>query len=241
MKTFVVGDIHGGLRALKEALNLVPYSATDTFIFLGDYVDGWSDAAATIDFLMDFGKKQTCIFIRGNHDFLLAQYLEKNIQNPLWLNSGGTTTINSYQGYSEQKKATHLKFLKGLVNFYVDSENRLFVHAGFTNQQGPEKEFNTNLVYWDRTLWEMVCAMNQELTPESIYYPARLKLFNEIYIGHTPTFKLGYYTPLQRANVWNIDTGAAFKGPLTILDVASKQYWQSKAVWRYYKGESGRN
>jgi serine/threonine protein phosphatase 1 len=241
MRRFVVGDIHGGLRGLKEVLQKVPYGPKDSFIFLGDYVDGWSDSAATIDFLIAFSAQYSCVFLRGNHDYLLEQYLAKNDQNPLWLKSGGASTISSYAGYSEDKKQKHLAFLSTLENYYIDDANRLFVHAGFTNQRGIEHEYYPNLVYWDRTLWEMACAMDQSLSMDSIYFPLRLKRYSQIFIGHTPTFKLGFYTPMHRANVWNIDTGAAFKGPLTIMDVQTNEYWQSKAVWRLYKGETGRN
>jgi serine/threonine protein phosphatase 1 len=41
--------------------------------------------------------------------------------------------------------------------------------------------------------------------------------------------------------VWNIDTGAAFYGPLTILDVDSKEYWQSEPLPQLYPNEKGRN
>ena len=74
MRTLVVGDIHGGLRALKQVLERVKPSATDKIIFLGDYVDGWSDNAETIQFLMRFSEKHKCIFLRGNHDELLYNY-----------------------------------------------------------------------------------------------------------------------------------------------------------------------
>jgi serine/threonine protein phosphatase 1 len=43
------------------------------------------------------------------------------------------------------------------------------------------------------------------------------------------------------ANVWNIDTGAAFTGPLTIMDVDSKTYWQSEPLHQLYLNEKGRN
>lgn len=241
MKTYVVGDIHGGLEGLKEVLEMVPYDQQDHFVFLGDYVDGWSDAAQTIDFLIAFGKQQSCTFLRGNHDYLLSQYLEKADQNPMWLNSGGIATIASYSDYSVAKKEEHLEFLQGLHNYYISPDNKLFVHAGFTNQLGPEHEYFPNLVYWDRTLWEMACAMDSSLQEDSKYYPKRLKLFLEIYIGHTPTTKLDSLIPLNRANVWNIDTGAAFKGPLTIMEVATKRYWQSQPVWSLYPQEKGRN
>ena len=52
MRTLVVGDIHGGLRGLKQVLERIEVKAEDKFIFLGDYVDGWSENAETISFLM---------------------------------------------------------------------------------------------------------------------------------------------------------------------------------------------
>jgi serine/threonine protein phosphatase 1 len=48
-------------------------------------------------------------------------------------------------------------------------------------------------------------------------------------------------TPIQAQNVWNVDTGAAFKGRLTALDIVSKEYWQSDPVWKLYPNENGRN
>ena len=41
-KTFVIGDIHGGLKALIQVLERAEVTINDTLIFLGDYVDGWS-------------------------------------------------------------------------------------------------------------------------------------------------------------------------------------------------------
>jgi hypothetical protein len=43
------------------------------------------------------------------------------------------------------------------------------------------------------------------------------------------------------ANVWNIDTGAAFKGPLSIIDADTKEVWQSEPVYKLYPSEMGRN
>jgi serine/threonine protein phosphatase 1 len=66
-------------------------------------------------------------------------------------------------------------------------------------------------------------------------------LYHEIYIGHTPTVRIGETIPVNAANVWNVDTGAAFKGPLTILDVDTKEFWQSDALNDLYPNENGRN
>jgi serine/threonine protein phosphatase 1 len=46
---------------------------------------------------------------------------------------------------------------------------------------------------------------------------------------------------LQMANVWNVDTGAAFTGPLTIMDVDTKDFWQSEPLPSLYPNEKGRN
>ena len=87
----------------------------------------------------------------------------------------------------------------------------------------------------------MVCAMDQNLSEEDDRYPKRLRLFNEIYIGHTPVTRIGKNVPVQFANVWNIDTGAAFKGKLSVIDIDSKEVWQSDPVWTLYPEENGRN
>ena len=73
----VIGDIHSGKRALEQVLGRVKLQSQDHLIFLGDYVDGWSDAAETIDFLICLSGYQKCTFIRGNHDDLCLNYLTK--------------------------------------------------------------------------------------------------------------------------------------------------------------------
>ena len=68
MRILAIGDIHGGLKALIQVLNKVEVKDGDTLIFVGDYVDGWSEAAQVVQFLMELSEKINCIFIKGNHD-----------------------------------------------------------------------------------------------------------------------------------------------------------------------------
>ena len=241
MRTLVVGDIHGGLEALKQVLIKVSPKSDDQFIFLGDYVDGWSESAETVSFLLDFSVQHQCIFLRGNHDELAFEYLDEGINNPMWLNHGGASTKKSYDALCEEDLKSHLLFFEGLHNYYIDDNNRLFCHAGFTNQNGPQYEYFPKVLYWDRTLWEMACGLDGSLSVESSKFPKRLKLFKEIFIGHTPVTRIGKTVPVKQGNVWNIDTGAAFKGPLSIMDVNTKEVWQSDPVWRLYPDEKGRN
>ena len=241
MKQFVIGDIHGGLRALEEVLQKLDPERDDLLIFLGDYVDGWSQAAETIDLLISLRERRRCLFLRGNHDDLCLQWLREGIYNPLWLQSGGEATQKSYTGIGQATRKAHIGFLESLEDYFRDADNRMFLHAGFTNLKGVQHEYFSKNFYWDRTLWETALSLNPDLKPEDIRYPARLKLYEEIFIGHTPVTRLGQQTPYRAANVWNVDTGAAFKGPLSILEVGSKKVWQSQPVYLHYPGERGRN
>ena len=240
-RTLVIGDIHGGLKALQQVWNRAQISKEDTLIFLGDYADGWSDAAEVVSFLISIGKSHKCVFLRGNHDYLVHRYLTKNDTNPLWVAHGGAATMAAYESISKKQRNEHISFLEQLHNYHIDSKNRLFVHAGFTNQAGPKHEFYPDFVYWDRSLWEMACSLDPLLSKKSNRYPKRLLLFEEIYIGHTPTTKIAKTIPTNFVNLWNIDTGAAFKGSLSVIDASTKEFWQSDPVYTLYPQEKGRN
>jgi serine/threonine protein phosphatase 1 len=241
MRRLVVGDIHAGVRGLKQVLERAEVRSEDLLIFLGDYVDGWSEAVETIDFLMQLKKTHNCIFIRGNHDDLCYHWLKTREDNPLWLMHGGQASLDSYMAAGDTVIKKHLVFYEELRNYYLDSQQRLFLHAGFTNLKGVDFEYFSKTFYWDRTLWEMALSLDPRIKKESIFYPTRLSHYKEIYIGHTPLNKIGKSVPFKAANVWNIDTSAAYKGPLTIMDVDTKEFWQSDPVYTFYLSENGRN
>lgn len=240
-RVLAIGDIHGGLRALKQVLEKARAAAEDKLVFLGDYVDGWSESAQTIDFLIELDKRQECIFIKGNHDEWCEDWLRTGNADPKWVRHGGQATIDSYISYNDEEKRLHLNFLERSKMYAIDEQNRLFIHAGFTSMHGPQQEFYSSNYGWDRTLWEMALTMDKRIEKNSLLYPKRLKLFHEIYIGHTPTLYYKIDTPMQGCNVWNLDTGAAFHGRLSVMDIDTKEYWQSDVVKELYPGEAGRN
>lgn len=240
-KTFAIGDIHGGLKALIQVLDRANIKPQDTLIFLGDYVDGWSESPQVLDFLIALAQTHNCIFMRGNHDDLLLQWLETSRDNKQWYNFGGLATVIAYQSVNAATKQKHINFLKNLQDYHLDENARLFLHAGFTNQRGVTHEFFTKMFYWDRTLWETALAMDPKLPETSDYYPKRFRQYTEIFIGHTPTTYIGESNPQKRANIWNIDTGAGFEGKLSILDVDTKAFWQSDPLYLLYHNENGRN
>lgn len=241
MRTLVIGDIHGGLRAIHQIMERAKVTKKDTLIFLGDYVDGWSQSPQVIDYLIELNKTNNCHFIRGNHDELLLHWLKDSKDNVTWYQHGGEATVLAYENVTEEIKKRHVEFLQSLEDHFLDEKNRLFIHAGFTNMNGIDFEYFPKLFYWDRTLWETALALDKNMKTNDLLYPKRFRLYNEIYIGHTPVSRIGRTIPVQMANIWNIDTGAAFKGPLTIMDVDTKEFWQSEPLDFLYPNEKGRN
>tara|TARA_R110002096_G_scaffold161174_3_gene327695 strand:+ start:4936 stop:5664 length:729 start_codon:yes stop_codon:yes gene_type:complete len=241
MRTIAIGDIHGGFKALIQVLNKLEVKEGDKLVFMGDYVDGWSESAQVIQFLIELSEKINCVFIKGNHDAWCQKWLKKGEVNPTWFMHGGKETLESYEGVSDEDKAKHLKFFKKMLMYYIDESNRLFIHAGFTSMHGVEKEVYEKTFYFDRTLWEMALTVDKNITEDSNVYPNRLKHYKEIYIGHTPTTRFNSSVPMQAMNIWNIDTGAAFKGKLSAIDIETKAVFQSDDLPSLYPKETGRN
>lgn len=243
-RVLVLGDIHGGLLGLKQAMERANVSVNDTLIFLGDYVDGWNDSAPLIDYLMALDKTHYCIFIRGNHDWWFEDFMEYGAPCEAWLEHGGITTRRSYREFGLLGENSdivefnkHKNFFRRMHTHYVDEHNRLFVHGGYSSTEGIRGEFDITRVYWDRTLYENAVTIHRQC--KSNYererrYPNRLKIYSEIFVGHTTTMLLGEDKPINAFNLWNLDTGAGTNGKITIMDVDSKEYWQSDLLRDLY-------
>ena len=120
-RTLAIGDIHGAYKALIQVLERAAITSEDTLIFLGDYVDGWSESAQVINYLIELQKKYSCIFIRGNHDAWCANWLKGEATDRMWLSSGGKSTINSYYSLTQEEKINHLVFFNNMINIFCKS------------------------------------------------------------------------------------------------------------------------
>jgi serine/threonine protein phosphatase 1 len=147
----------------------------------------------------------------------------------------------------------HQTFFRNQALYYIDDQNRCFVHGGF-NRHNDFKGQGKHVYCWDRDLW--MSAMSFSAIDKK--YGFRMKdKFIEVFIGHTATTNwetnetktdagivlpagnpIDY--PIKAANIWNMDTGAGWDGRLTIMDVDTKEYFQSDLVEQLYKGEKGR-
>ena len=244
-RTIVGGDIHGGFKGLKQCLGLCEFDYdNDTFIQIGDITDGWSEVYECVEELM---KIKNLILIKGNHDSWLDEYLDGGSHGSQWT-QGGESTRKSYMKVDENGDlkltipTSHRKFFESQKLYYIDDKNRLFVHGGFNRRKHILEETQPYMFYWDRDLW--LEALSYEGTKRGSDNVGKFKIvddFSEIFIGHTPTINWGTDQPMKAANIWNIDTGAAYTGRLTVMDVDTKEYWQSELLIKLYDGERGRN
>jgi len=252
MKTFVMGDIHGGYKALLQCLQRANFDyENDTLIQLGDVADGWSETYECVEELL---KIKNLIAIKGNHDEWALDWFEIGIHPSI--NQGGRATIDSYnriwEAGGEFKPESHREFFKKQHLYYVDDKNRCFVHGGFNRHYGIKNQANSYIYYWDRDLFSQALSYELTMNEESkAKYKFKTKdNFDEIFIGHTSTTnfdakKIGrteeeLTLPLKATNIWNLDTGGGWDGKLTIMDVDTKEFWQSDLVYELYPFENGR-
>lgn len=259
-RTLVIGDIHGGYLALEQVLQRCNFNnEEDQLISLGDYVDGWSDTYKVVEVLVNV-KKKICIL--GNHDQWFIEWLNTG-KHPCDWNHGGHGTALSYMnevtdrtmtiqggygGYRTNLEVSdvpesHREFFKNLKHYYIDEKHRCFVHGGWDRYEFIDNVYamSPSNLYWDRKMWyaAMSCRDEQKLMT--------VDGFKEIYIGHTSTVNWldknnkNIMEPMTRGGVTNMDSGGGWRGKLSIMDIDTKEVWQSDKVDELYFNEKGRN
>ncbi|MDP4151606.1 MAG: metallophosphoesterase [Bacteroidota bacterium] len=226
MKTFVMGDIHGAYAKLLQCLQRSGFDhSTDRLIQLGDVADRGDRVAECVDELLGI---KNLIAIRGNHDDWFNHFLLTGVHPVRW-EQGGDATARSYlRRIGKGKRAalrpadvpeSHRRFFAGQRLYFIDESNNCFVHAGFDRHR-PFGGQPPEIYFWDRELWTDALGHQFE----------KVAAFRQIFIGHTPTANWGVYKPMHAANIYNLDTGAGREGYLSIMDVATKKFWQSDAT-----------
>ena len=225
-RTFVLGDIHGGYKALIQCLERSGFDKeNDTLIQLGDVADGWNQTSECVDELLTI---PNLIQIQGNHDYWVYEWFAFRLKQSIWTSQGGMATIESYDRSEKHGNEQHMKFWAEMKPYYIDSKNRLFVHGGY-GKDGLKATALKDL-WWDRTLWDVALSGHN-----SQKLPKRLRAFETIFIGHTSIGRHYGGKPKKASNVWNLDTGGGYEGYLTIMDVDTKEYWQSDKVSELYE------
>lgn len=241
-RTLVIGDIHGALLPLLDVMEKCNYSEEDRLIVLGDLCDGYPQSAEVMEYFLQMQESRNIIFIKGNHDVWLENFLSTGIQDKLWLGQGGQATLDSYNNFLSQNPErldVHLSFLRIFAPYYIDDKNRVFIHGGFYPQislRDNRKLYGNDIFYWDRDLVQYAA---QKSDSKVSFIPTQ-EAFTEIFVGHTTTEIYKSAKPLNFKNLWMLDTGAGMTGKLTVMDVNTKQYWQSDFSKNYYPNHISR-
>ncbi len=197
-RIFAIGDIHGcadKLRALMDRIG--PELDGHTLVFLGDYIDRGPQSYEVVEYLLDLQSRfSPVVFLKGNHEKMLADYLS-GLDKHSYLVNGGQPTLDSYlshmsPGQQHPIPQSHRRFFDSL-RLYYETEQYIFVHAGLRSDipvsaQGPET------LLWIR---EEFLASTHDFGKQVVF-------------GHTP-----FPEPWNSRNRLGIDTGAVYGNRLT--------------------------
>ncbi|WP_338633587.1 metallophosphoesterase [Afipia carboxidovorans] len=217
MRIYAVGDIHGRADLLQEKLAAIEahhaaHPGVDALrVFVGDYIDRGADSCGVVEMLIDLGRRERCVFLRGNHEAYVLDFPHNPKIMTAWRTLGGIETLASYgiaaspepdpaeslelaNAFERSLPESHRVFYRDLLLSY-EAGGLYFVHAGVR----PGIPLAAQSVA-DRT-WIRHEFLNHE------------GLFEKLIIhGHTPATE-----PEIRPNRINIDTRAFASGRLTCI------------------------
>ena len=206
MALYGIGDVHGCSRTLAALLDRLAEDAggalgpADTLVFVGDYVDRGPDSPGVIDQLLDLerrseaGEGPRCVFLRGNHDQMMLDYVDGVGDQELWWVNGGRTTLASYADRGELRLPPgHVAFLRR-TGLAVQEGGFAFVHAGLDTRRSVADNVadpDPRIALWTRE-----------------HFDADLSAWEvPVVCGHTPVAE-----PVDRPRLIAIDTGAVYAG-----------------------------
>ncbi len=224
MRAYAIGDIHGHLALLQGVHALIGQDMARhgpaPIVHVGDLVDRGPDSRGVLDHLMHgMAQGQDWIVLKGNHDRMFTRFLrdpaeaEPGLRADLsWLHPrlGGTETLGSYgvraagdrpvaKVHADALAAvppSHRAFIENLPALHQIGDV-LFVHAGIRPGIAVQAQTETDLV-WIREPFLSQTASHGPL----------------IVHGHT-----AIATPTHYGNRVNIDSSAAYGGPLSAIVV----------------------
>ena len=218
VRIYAISDIHGCAHLLEPMLKVIdadvarsrPRHAIE--VFLGDYIDRGPDTRATLDMLVERGRRGNVVFLKGNHEAFLVRVFDDPSLFENWIAVGGTQTLTSYglapPNLKREEPASilrelirampreHLEFLDNL-RLSFSCGDFFFVHAG-VRPGVPLSEQSEHDLLWIR---------EEFLTSEE-------QFGKYIVHGHTPVRRAEFL-----ANRVNIDTGAYATGNLTLMSI----------------------
>lgn len=152
VRVYAVGDIHGCSRLLDQmheriAADGAGSSVEKRIVYLGDYIDRGPDSKGSIERLLNAVPDGfEPVYLKGNHDGALLDFLVNSETYRAWRNFGAPATLVSYgvrpplydsaaafevarMALTDAIPREHLEFLRKLELSFVLGDY-VFVHAG---------------------------------------------------------------------------------------------------------------
>jgi serine/threonine protein phosphatase 1 len=199
--TYAIGDLHGEVTLLEHLLDLLPYRAEDTLVFLGDYMDRGEDSVATVLALRELQQRHAhCVFLRGNHeDAWLGHWNGFRFEGPPGI-EGALDLWEDYQGtlpfaVGDFLEETRIEFEDGYA---------YYVHAGVLPGKPPAQTADFLKMWGPKGFLESTYDWGKPVVFGHWRLPAPLVQFNKI----------------------GIDTGACESGILTAVRLPDRQLFQ---------------
>ncbi|AUR87423.1 calcineurin-like phosphoesterase [Vibrio phage 1.101.O._10N.261.45.C6] len=208
---FIVGDIHGEITKLEEALKRVSFDKQhDLLVSVGDLVDRGEDSYKT---LMSLVYEPWFTMVLGNHEELMINsILDNNIQyQDCWMVNGGTWF--AFLSEDEQREVKdvcqHLRDTFPYTLCLERNGKKILISHGDYPLDFYSKGVNLSP---DRIIWNR----DRINTYKSYGREQRIQDVDLAVFGHTPLRE-----PTRSGNCCWIDTGACFKkeNVLTLLNI----------------------
>lgn len=203
-KIFVVGDIHGCLTQLNQALESQAFSRhQDLLVSVGDLIDRGQDSPACLALI----EQPWFVCVRGNHEQMAIDALQGlNVER--WLRNGGDWFFKlSAKAEARTRELIMLADkLPHIIELKVQNGQHLVVaHADYPlDRYISGQSVDAYSVIWNRERINESAAGNISTISGA----------DRFYFGHTPVKEITHY-----GNQYYIDTGAVFGGRLTLLQI----------------------
>lgn len=198
-KLFCFGDCHGFYNELKKSLEdsgFEPTNENHWLIGCGDYLDRGRQPKEIIEYLSSL---ERCILVRGNHEDLLIELLNRRSDYTYDWNNGTAQTILDLADYKDRLFIACLQVEKTIKDFvdkmvdYFETENYIFVHSSvpFIQKDNLPKyyicsrnfEYDSNWRNAEKDRWESARWGN----PFDLYNKGILPKEKTIVFGHWST------------------------------------------------------
>jgi serine/threonine protein phosphatase 1 len=200
----------------------------DILYVLGDIVDGWTETDKVIAELLKIKNNRLIV---GNHDLWFLNWALRNDAPLIWTQQGGVGTMCAYGNESINVPQSHKQYIMSAhayIEVETDDKQLLFIHGGYDHTASIESQ-SIDTIIWDRQL------LDDAVTAHNEGKDVRFGIYDEIYVGHTSIYgSLGLTRPTKFCNVWAMDTGGGMEGVLSIMDIDTKEVWQSDMCRELY-------